>query len=140
LGGIVAATIGWNLRQKSGRFGWVLLIGGPIATIFFAPSMFLDRVTVDDTGFSRRSGIFGMTAVQDVTFVDVSGMRLTSEEERGRRGRKVTKYYLYCDRKSGEAVKFPVNNAVCEAALLQILRTAAAAGIRIDDNISGGIQ
>lgn len=92
LGGLIAIPVGWMLRNSS-RFGWALLIMGPIAAFGFAPSMFMDYVDVSPSGFSRHSGIWGMTSVQDVKFADVGSIRATIEEERGRRGRKIEKLY-----------------------------------------------
>ncbi|HEY1784917.1 MAG TPA: hypothetical protein VGG30_05180, partial [Pirellulales bacterium] len=101
LGGIVAAPAGWYLREYSGRLGWALLIGGPIAAIFFAPSLFRDRAIIDDAGFSLRTGIWGLTAVHEVKFDDIKVVRVTAEEVTGRRGRKETKVYMICERKDG---------------------------------------
>jgi hypothetical protein len=139
LGGLAAAAIGWTLRQKSGRFGWGFLIAGPVAALVFAPSMFLDRVTVDEAGFSRRSGLYGMTSVQDVKYSNVTEMRLITEEGRGRRGRKTINYYLMCDHKNGSSTKVPLGNGVIEAATPVILRAAGALGIPIIDQ-TGQIQ
>jgi hypothetical protein len=139
-GGLMAAPIGWKLRERSARWGWIMLIGGPIAALLIAPSIFLDRVSVNTEGFSRRSGFFGATAVQDVKFSELTGMRLRAEAERGRRGRRVTRYYLYCDQKNGESTKLPLGNDVCEAAIRQILTAATASGVAIADQTGGLLQ
>ena len=67
--------------------------------------MFLDHVDVRTDGFSRHSGTWGMTSVQDIKYVDVNQIRAAIEESRGRRGRKVEKLYLYFDLKNGSSVK-----------------------------------
>ncbi|MBI3861172.1 MAG: hypothetical protein HY290_04685, partial [Planctomycetia bacterium] len=116
LGGIVAAPIGWYLREKTARIGWGLLILSPVVVIGFVPSLFLDRAVVDDAHFSLRTGIWGLTAVHDVKFSELSRVRLISEESRGRRGSKRTNYYLLCERKDGTSAKVPLGNKVAETA------------------------
>jgi hypothetical protein len=113
LGGIGAAVGGFFLR--SNRFGWVLMIGGPIAAIGFAPTMFMEKITVDHQHFTVRNGFWGMSR-EDVVFDDLQMVNLTKEETRGRRGRKNVHYYLVCHRKNGTNAKIKVNNDVAEAA------------------------
>jgi hypothetical protein len=110
LGGIVAAPAGWFLRGASARFGWALLVMGPVAAVFFAPSLFRDRAAVDDNLFTLRSGIWGLTAVHEVEIDDLKQIRIISEVSRGRRGSKRTNYYLLCERNDGTTAKVPMNN------------------------------
>jgi hypothetical protein len=121
LGGVAAAGVGWFLKKSSARYGWTLLILGPLAALLLAPSLFLDRGTVNDTGFVLRTGILGMTAVHDVKFDDLQMVRITREESRGRRGSKRTNYYMVCERKDGSSAKVPLGNDVAEAAALRFL-------------------
>src|SRR5688572_16715006 len=92
VGGVVAAPAGWYLRKSAGRGAWALLIGGPVAALMFAPSLYRDRVTVSADSFAMSTGIWGMTSVHDVKFAEVNRMRLIMEESRGRRGRKNYNY------------------------------------------------
>jgi hypothetical protein len=131
LAGIVAAPAGWVLRNSSERLGWALLILAPIAAIFFAPSLFRDRAMVDDSGFSVRTGIWGLTAVHEVKFDDLKQVRLISEEVTGRRGAKHTNFYLLCERKDGTSAKVPLNNTVSEAAAPHFVQRLADHGIPI---------
>jgi hypothetical protein len=66
LGGSGAVPLGLALRRFKARplerLGWVLLLGGPVAAIGFAPGLFLERVSISDKGFDVRSGIWGLTA------------------------------------------------------------------------------
>jgi hypothetical protein len=118
-GGIAAAVGGFFLRQN--RFGWVMMIGGPIAAIGFAPSMFMERITVDDQHFTVRGGIWGMTNVHDIRFAELQMVNITKEVTTGRRGRKNVSYYLLCNNKNGTSAKVPVNNDIAEAAAAAIL-------------------
>jgi hypothetical protein len=129
LGGVIATPAGWMLRETTSRLGWGLLILGPIAALGFAPSLLLDRVVVRPDGFSRHSGIWGMTSVQEIQFGDVKQVRAAIEEERGRRGRRIEKLYLYFDMKDASSVKMPVGNNVAEAAAPHIVENASALGI-----------
>lgn len=133
VGGIGAAPAGWYLRKKSARFGWGLLILSPLVVFGIAPSLFLDRAVVDDTHFSLRTGIWGLTAVHEVKFADLSRIRLISEETTGRRGRKRTNYYLLCERKDGTSAKVPLGNQVAETAAPHLLERARALDIPIVD-------
>ena len=131
LAGIVAAVAGLALRKSSGRYGWTMLILGPVLVLGVAPSMFLDHVDVGPDGFSRHSGIWGMTAVQDVAFADVSRLQVETREERGRRGRKVERQYLVCYLKNGEKVELPAGNDVAREAVPQIAEIANNKGIQV---------
>ncbi len=133
VGGIAAAPAGWYLRKKSTRFGWGLLILSPVAVVGLAPSLFLDRAVVDDTHFSLRTGIWGLTAVHEVKFADLTRIRLISEESTGRRGRKRTDYYLLCERKDGTSSKVPLGNKVAETAAPHLVERAQALNIPIVD-------
>lgn len=132
-GGLVAAPAGWFLRNLSARIGWGLLIAGPIAAIFFAPSLFRDRVVVDDSRFSVRTGIWGFTAVHEVKYDDLKQVRITFEETRGRRGSKRKNYYLVCERKDGSSAKVSVNNDVALAAAPAFLKKVSDRNIPIVD-------
>jgi hypothetical protein len=133
MGGLVAVPAGWFLRKTSARFGWGLLVIGPVVAIFFAPSLFRDRAVVDDATFSLRTGIWGLTAVHEVKFEDLKQVRLISEEVRGRRGSKRTNYYLLCERRDGTSAKVPANNKMAKAAAPHFLRRVSERGIPILD-------
>jgi hypothetical protein len=132
LSGLAAIPAGWFLREKSNRLGWGLIIAGPIAVIFIAPSLFQERATVDDSGFTLRSGIWGMT-VYDVKFAELQQIRITSEETRGRRGAKRTSYYFLCDHRVGPTVKVPLNNEVARAATPYLMEKLAELKIQVVD-------
>jgi hypothetical protein len=133
LAGLAAGVAGFFLRKHNTRVGWALLIIGPLAALGFAPSMFLDRAAVSKDGFDIRTGIWGQTVIPTVKFADLSGIRITSETRRTRRGGKSTSYYYICEKKSGGSVKVPVNNAVAQAAAPIILQEASARGIPVRD-------
>jgi hypothetical protein len=131
LGGVVAAPVGWHLKDSSSRFGWALLILGPIAALGFAPSLFLDRIEVAPDRFSRHSGIWGMTAVQEFAFDEVQRMKLVTREERGRRGRRQMRQYLVCSMKNGETHELPTGNELVAAAIQHIANAAGEKGVEI---------
>jgi hypothetical protein len=133
IGGIAGTVIGWFVRRSSSRFGWGMIVVGPILSLAFAPSIYLDRAVVDDAHFSHRSGIWGLTSVHEVKFADIKQIRYIVEESRGRRGKKVLKYYFVCDKFEGDAEKFPINNDVAEAAAPIILEKAKERNITFID-------
>ena len=132
--GVVASVAGWFLRSSLGRFGWALLILGPLAALFGAPSLFLDRAVVDETRFTLRTGIWGMTSVHEVEYDELKRVSVISEEVRGRRGRKSTNYYLECQRNDGTKAKIPVNNKVGETAAPHFLKRVSELGVPVVDN------
>jgi hypothetical protein len=129
--GIAVGPIGWKLR--GGRYGWALLIACPVFVLGVAPTMWLTSVRVNDDGFQVHNGIWGATANSDVKFADVSGVRLTSETTRSRRGGKRTNYFLNFDRRSGQSEKVSIGNDVLEAGGLDILERLAKRGITVID-------
>ncbi len=129
--GLAAGPVGFAMRERSGRLGWGLMIAGPVAAFFFAPSLFRDRVVVANDGFHVRSGIWGLTAVHSVKFADLQRIRITSETSRTRRGGKRTNYYFVCERKDGSVSKVPVSGTISEAASEQMLLHAIAYGVPI---------
>ena len=133
IGGLAATLIGWFFRDVLGRFGWALLVLGPLLAVFFAPSMFRDRAVVTETAFSLRTGIWGLTSVHEVEYDDLAMIRITLEESRGRRGRKRSNYYLVCKLNDGSEAKVPMNNKVAEAAAPAFLGHAAKLGVPIVD-------
>jgi hypothetical protein len=133
--GLAAVPAGWFLRNN--RFGWALMILGPIAALGFAPTLFLERTTVDPQGFHVKTGIWGMTAAHQVRFDDLQTIRLTKEISRGRRGRKNTNYYMVCCRKDGTEAKVPLGNSLVEKAIDQIKIGIDAHSINVVDETGG---
>ncbi len=133
LGCLVAIPAGWIIRRRSKRYGWGLVVLGPLGMVFLAPSLLLDRVIVDRAGIHSRTGIWGMTAVHDLLYQDVKVVKIISESRTSRRGGKQTSSYLLCALKSGGSAKMPINNSVQQAAAPTILKHFEAAGVPIVD-------
>ena len=136
LGGLAATAGGWLWKSKTesqSNYVWVLLIGGPIAALGFAPSLFLERSVVDNEKLTINSGIWGQTATHELKLDNLRQIRIISEESRGRRGRKRTSYYMMCDRKAGETAKVSINNDVTEAAAGEFIEQAIEHGVPVLD-------
>ncbi len=129
-GGLLAFVVG--LLMLGNRFSWVLIIGGPLASLFFAPSLWSDKVTIDKEHFTQRTGAWFMPKFQDVRFADLTSIDLISESRRTRRGRS-TSYYMLCHRKGGEDAKIPVNDLMKQGAAESILAQALNQGIQVND-------
>ncbi len=138
LGGLAAAPVGWLLRDKSSYFGWGLLVVGVIGGLGVGPSMFADHITVDDQGFVSRTGLVGLATTHTIKFAELSRVRLTFEETRGRRGRKTTNYYLVCERKDGTSAKVPLSNSIAEKAAPMILQSIKDKNVPIVDELPPG--
>ena len=121
MAGLVFIPIGLALTKQSARFGWGLMIAGPIAALAFAPSLFLEQVTVTDKVIDVRSGIWGMTANQTIDFDSVKTLRIAQEATGGRNSRLIE--VLYFDMKNGSNAKFALNNDVKIEAGKHIVRT-----------------
>ena len=126
LGGIVAAPLGWVLRSKSERYGWGLLIAGPLFAVFGA-FLYSERAVLDDSKFVT-SRLFNS---HEVKFDTLKLLRISTEIETGRRGRKETKIYVTCTRADGTTAKIGVTNAVLEAAIPKFIEKVAERGIQI---------
>ena len=87
-GSIVATAAGVVVRTRNKRFGYVLLIGGPLFLIFVAPGIFLDRVDIDRNQLTVRTGFWFLPNERQVKQIEV-----TAEKRRTRRGTR-TDYKL----------------------------------------------
>lgn len=129
VGGVIAAVAGWFLREFKERYGWGLLILGLLAVIVGAPTYFRERVVVDDSKFSMRSGIWGLS-MHEVAYAGLERVRSGSERSGGSRTRQ-TNYYLLCERKDGTSTKIPVDSALARAAVPHFLQRVQTLGVVI---------
>jgi hypothetical protein len=138
LGGIAAFLTGLLLRKMIPRWGWVLRLGwmlmivGPVACAVLAPSLLMQKVAVNNEGFSIRRGIWFAPTVQTVRYGDLRGIEMVAETHRDRYGRLFTTYNLICHRKTGGSEIVPGGTLVKEGgAAYMIVQTAGAQGIPI---------
>jgi hypothetical protein len=132
LGGVGAIPAGWLLRRWSPRWGWTLLILGPVGLVIVAPGLLLDHVTVDDRHFSLRTGFWFAPTVHEVHFSNLTRIEIVGETQTTRGGQR-TNYYLLCYRKSGGADKVPIGDLMKQGAVIRVLESAKAQGIPIAD-------
>lgn len=128
IGGLVSVPLGWVVRRLSERWGWVLMIVGPIALVIVAPALFLDRVVVDNQHFEARYGFWFAPTTHDLTYADVRSMTVVAVP--GRRGQ--TKYELHCALRNGGETVVHVGDLV-RYAVPEILTRARAAGVPVQD-------
>jgi hypothetical protein len=129
--GVVGFLVGVQIRPRWGRFGWMLIILGPLACLFLAPSFFLDRITVNPQGFTLRTGFWFSPTVHDVKFRDLARIELATEETTGRRGRREKHYYFLCEKKSGGVDKVPLGDLMRSGASHKIAEVAHKEGIPV---------
>lgn len=129
---VVATVAGWFLRKKSTRWGWILLIAGPLAGAVVAPGLLLDKVTVNDERFTLHTGFWFAPTAHQVRYGDLSVIEFMAEERRSRRGKR-TSYYLLCHKKSGETERVPVGTLMQEGAVIKILDKAVERGVPVYD-------
>lgn len=128
-GCLLAVAVGWQIRESLERYGWALIIAGPILAMFFVPYVLRARAVVSDTSFSLRGAAWTI----DVEYGDLQLIRITSEETSRRYSGRRTTYHLSCQRKDGTREKFSLNNKVIEAAVPHLLERAAELGVPILD-------
>ncbi len=124
----VALPAGWFLRRFSQRLGFVLMGVGFIVLVLVAPSMWTDRVQVDNDHFECNVGALGGSP-HSIQFNDLKSIRWVEIETEGR-GRHMT-YFLDCVRSSGSTERVPVGDLMKEA-LEEILTRVHDRGIPIE--------
>jgi len=129
-----ALSFGIGVLLRENRIGWVLIIVGPIAAIFFGPSLWNDKVTLNRERFTQRTGLWFAPKVHDVAFADITSIDLTSESRRTRRGRS-TSYYMVCHCRTGQDATVSINDLMKQGAAAKILDVASSYGIAINDHI-----
>ncbi len=123
-GGILAVPVSWFLRKW--KWGFVLLVMGPILLVIVAPSLYSDRVLIDDDRFEARYGFWFSPTIQQVRFADLREIRYVAV--RVHRGR--TDYELHCVNDAGKVDVVPAGDLVINA-VPEILARAKARGVRI---------
>jgi hypothetical protein len=130
LAGLGLAIIGGVAIKSNWWQGGITLLVGLGILIIGTPTYFLEKTTVRDDGFQVVTGVFGGT-VHDVKYADINSMERMSEEVRGRRGRKRTKYYLLLHMKSGSDIKLDASDGVDAEAVPLIEEKAQAQGVKM---------
>jgi hypothetical protein len=126
--GILAVPIGWFVRKQNARWGFVLMVMGPVLLAIVAPAMYSDRVLIDDAHFEARYGFWFSPSEHNIRFDDLQAIRYIAIP--ARRGR--TKYELRCARKSGGEATVHAGDLVRNA-VPEILTRARAKGIIVLD-------
>ena len=126
-GGLFAVAVGWQIRESFERYGWALIIAGPIIAIVLAPSYFLTRAVVSDTSFSRR----GVAWATDIKYDDLRLISISSKKTNSRHARRRTVVVFSCMRKDGTKEEISVNSEITEAAAPYFLERAAKYGVPI---------
>src|SRR5436309_1321513 len=67
----IAATVGGVFLRSVSRYGWILLIGGPLFLIVVVPGLFMERVIVDDKHFDLQTGFWFAPTRHVVQFKDL---------------------------------------------------------------------
>jgi hypothetical protein len=125
-GGILGVPAGWFLRRVNERWGFVLMVLGPVLLILVAPAMFSDRVVVDPDHFEARYGIWFRPSVHSIRFDDLREIRYV--KVKGARGR--TDYQLNCITKAGETRVVHAGDLVRNT-VPEILARAKAKGVPV---------
>lgn len=114
--GVAFVPVGVLLfAQKRRLWGVCLAVGGPIAAVVVAPTMYLDRVVVNDESFSSRHGFWWDPTVEQIRYEDLTGVQYVVKESIGRRGRKNYSYYFDCSFKKANQKRVPLGDLMRQA-------------------------
>jgi hypothetical protein len=119
-----------NLRYS--LLGWWLLVFGPSFAVFYGPTLYAEKILVNQERFTIRSGLWLSPRAESAVFSALSGMELGAEFDSGNRERKrehLTVYY-----KKGEIRQFDVSDLMRHGALDRILEVAKGQQIPVTDN------
>jgi hypothetical protein len=125
-GGILGMPVGWFLRRVNERWGFVLMILGPVVLVMVAPAMYIDRVVVDGDHFEARYGMWFSPSVHSIKFDDLRQIRYV--KVKGARER--TNYQLNCITKAGETRVVHAGDLVRNT-VPEILARAKAKGLNV---------
>ncbi|MGC8642741.1 MAG: hypothetical protein ACP5XB_23020 [Isosphaeraceae bacterium] len=125
-GGILAEPVGWYLRKVNRKWGFVLMVMGPVLLVAVAPAMYSDRVAVDKEHFEAKYGLWFRPTEKSVRFDDLREIRLVGVK--GNRGR--INYELRCFTKTGETRIVPAGDLL-KNTVPEILERAKAKGVNV---------
>ena len=128
---VALAIVGWFLRTVIARIGWGLLIVSPLMMLIAVPGLVFDRVTVKPQGFQLRTGFWFAPTLRDVTFSELTEIRVISKTRLTKAGRR-TDYSLHCMKRSGDRTDVPVGDLM-KRALEKVLQTAREANVPVKD-------
>jgi hypothetical protein len=125
-GGILAVPIGWLIRKRVPRWGFVLMVMGPVLLGIVAPSSYRDRVLIDDDRFEATYGFWFSPSVHRVRFDDLNEIHYVAV--RGRRGR--INHEIHCLKKDGQTSVVHSGDLV-KNTVPELLARASAKGVRV---------
>ncbi len=129
-GGVAAAPLGWAIRRRIRRIGWIMVLGGPFLSIFVAPCVFCDQVSLGRDGFWVQTGFWGMETHQ-VKYDQIQAFKVLQETRSTRSGPRTDTFYLF-EMKAGVPVKIGVNDDLTRTAAPLILARVTARGIPVE--------
>ncbi len=128
--GLAAVPVGIVLFTRNLRlWGVCLAIGGPLAAVVVAPTMYLDRVVVDQEGFYSRHGFWWSPTVHRIRYEELTQVQLAFEEQTTRRGKRYN-YFFDCSFKSGKRERVPLGD-IMRQALPQIAEQFRQHGVQV---------
>jgi hypothetical protein len=128
--GVLSVPAGWLLRQWNAKWGFVLMILGPILLVVVVPAMYSDYVVVDDEHFEARYGFWFSPTVHNVQFQELREIRYVAVP--GSRGR--TDYELRCLSNTGQVSVVHAGDLV-KNTVPEILARARARGVSVASQV-----
>jgi hypothetical protein len=126
--GLLGIPLGWLLRKWSPRWGFVLMVMGPVLLLIIAPAMYSDYVVIDDEHFEAQYGFWFAPSVHNLRFGDLREIRYVAVP--GSRGS--TYYELRCLSKTGRETVVDAGDLVRNT-VPEILTRARARGVLVMD-------
>ena len=123
---------GWFLQRASQRFGLGLMVVGLALLVILVPTLFRDKVTIDDQRVSTRTGLWFFGSAESVDFDNINRVVIAVVQSTDSKGRQQTGRCVVCEKKTGPAVRLSLGG-MFDAALPYILKAAEKHGVRISD-------
>jgi hypothetical protein len=126
---LLAIPAGHVLAKRTLKVAYTLTGVGAGLLVVLVPSLFLDRVVLDDHHFSLRTGFWFYPRRHTVAFEDLSQLRLMRKIVHSR-GKTTESYLLECEHKDGTTEEVPVGDLM-KCAVRDILDRAESAGVAV---------
>jgi hypothetical protein len=102
---VALVLIAFGIRSfvRRGFLRWWLVVGGALVAFFLGPTLFMDRIVVDDQGITHTTGFWFAPTVKGFDFAEIDGVRIRTERVRTRPGGAANQDFWYFINKTGES-------------------------------------
>jgi len=80
--GLIIFVISYYVFRSSRAGGAILGVFGLFIVVVFGPILFMDKVTVDETGISQETGFWFDRTQKGILFKDITSLTITTDNDR----------------------------------------------------------